>query len=391
MSKLAIQLQQYLFILLGVFIPTSIAITNFIIVAISFCWLLEGNFKVKFELIKNSKWIMSIFALIFLYALGMFWGDVHLDAHWQFQRLALLLVFPVLFTIQLNQSTIRHGVSAFLITTFISACIAILINNNLLSPLSEYIVFINPDPYTSAFIKYNYHNVLLALSFGLCLYLIIEKKTEYKRVLVLFIIVYAVSIFTELGRAGQVLFNLISLFYIIYYSSKQIFKSVIFFILLLGFQFLVYQTTNAYKQRVQAVSHILQNNGEKPNKTKDIRYVFVEESLNKIFEKPFLGHGTGSFGATITKQLQGYDYHHKTPHNQYLYVWFELGVFGLFLLGRIFYYQILEMLTKKDRIHMVLLPLSFIFLMLIDSYLFIFLLTITYIYLYTVCSRYESE
>ena len=45
MSEQIIRIQQYLFVLLGVFIPISIAITNVIIIAISFCWILEGNFK----------------------------------------------------------------------------------------------------------------------------------------------------------------------------------------------------------------------------------------------------------------------------------------------------------------------------------------------------------
>ena len=118
----------------------------------------------------------------------MFWGNSHLNAQWEFQRLALLLFFPVLFTTQLNSKTISNGVKFFLFTTFFSACIAILININLISPLSEYISFMRPNQYTSAFIKYNYHNILLAFSFAICLYLIIENKTRYKSLLVFFII-----------------------------------------------------------------------------------------------------------------------------------------------------------------------------------------------------------
>ena len=82
---------------------------------------------------------------------------------------------------------------------------------------------------------------------------------------------------------------------------------------------------------------------------------------------------------------------HRTPHNQYLYVWFELGILGLVLLLLIFYYQIRELLKKHDSIHRVILPLSFMFLMLVDSYFFIFILTVAYIYLYTIYIRYESE
>ena len=224
MSKIVNKVQQLAFILLGVTIPTTIAGTNMVIGLLALLWILEGNFKNKFNFIKSSKWMISIFALIAFYALGMLWGDIHLNADWQFQRLALLLVFPVLGTMNLKQETIRNSVVAFLITTFISASASILINNNLIQPLGEYLSFIEISWRNAAFITYNYHNVLLSLTFTISLYILIEKKSKYKVALVLFIIAYAISIFTERGRAGQVIFNLSAIFHIVYYNRKHVLK-----------------------------------------------------------------------------------------------------------------------------------------------------------------------
>ena len=394
MNRVVNKAQQVLFILLGITIPTSIAITNLVIGLLALCWIIEGDFKNKFKAIKVSKWILSVFALIALYGLGMLWGNTHLNANWQFQRLALLLVFPVLRTMNLKQETIRNGVVAFLITTFISAIVSIAINNNIILPIDEYFSFINYDWSISAFIKYNYHNVILSLSFTISLYILIEKKSKYKVALVLFIIAYAISIFTERGRAGQVIFNLSALFYIIYYNRKHLLRLLAFIILLFSFQFIVYKTTKVYKNRFDAVSNIIVNNGEAgKGKLEDIRYVFVRESVNRILQKPIWGYGTGSFGKIFIDEVDsGHDFHpHTTTHNQYLYVWFELGILGLILLLLIFYHQIKELFKKQDGIHRVLLPLSFMFLMLVDSYFFIFILTIAYIFLYTIYSRYESE
>ena len=64
MNSIINQVQQILFILLGVVIPTSIAISNFLIVGLMLCWILEGNFLKKISQIKESKWILSIFGLI---------------------------------------------------------------------------------------------------------------------------------------------------------------------------------------------------------------------------------------------------------------------------------------------------------------------------------------
>ena len=394
MNNLVTRIQQFLFILLGVFIPTSIAITNLIIGFLALCWILERNFIAKLDVIKSSKWMLAMFALIGFYALGMFWGDQHLNADWQFQRLALLLIFPILMTMKLNQETIKNAVFAFLGTAFISASAAIAINNNIILPLSEYLSFIDPSWRNSAFITYNYHNVILALATTLSLHVLIERKSKYTYLLLLFIAVYSISIFTERGRAGQVIFNLSVVFYIIYCNRRNLFRLFTLLVLLFSFQFAIYKSTNVYKARFDAVSNVIQNNGSRgAGKIEDIRFVFVRESLNRIIEKPIFGYGTGSFGTIFSEEVKsGHTFDmHTTPHNQYLYVWFELGIVGLVLLLLIFYHQLKEMFKKKDGIHKLLLPLSFMFLMLVDSYFFIFILTICYMFLYTIYSRYQEQ
>ena len=89
-------------------------------------------------------------------------GQLTFECAVAISKVSFTTFFPVLFTTHLNSKTISKGVAFFLITTFFSACIAILINNNLISPLSEYFSVMQYSPHTSAFIKYNYHNILLA-------------------------------------------------------------------------------------------------------------------------------------------------------------------------------------------------------------------------------------
>jgi len=394
MNKVRNQIQQGLFILLGVFIPTSIAITNLIIGLLCLCWILEGNFKSKFVLIKSSKWMLSIFALIGLYILGLLWGDNHLNAEWQFQRLALLLLFPVLSTMEVKQETIKRAVMAFLGINFIAAILAILINYNVIQPLYELIFFMKYKWGVSAFLPYNYHNVLLFFSSSIILILLLEGKVRYRALFVVMLLVYAYSIFTELGRAGQILMIIVSLCYILFYNYKNYMRLIMILFFFITFQAAMYHTSSVYKDRVDMLSSIVVNKGMKgKGGVEDIRYVFVKESVKKILKNPILGYGTGSFGAIFHEEVKSGHifYTHTTPHNQYLYVWFELGVLGLLLLLSIFYYQIKELFKKKDGIHRVLLSLSFMFLMLVDSYFFIFTLTVCYIFLYTIYSKYQEE
>ena len=384
---------KYLFVLLGFFIPISVAITNIIIGIISFIWIVEGGFKEKLNQIKSSKWMLSILGLIGLYVLGMFWGENHNHANWEFQKLALLLFFPLLLTLKIDQKTIKKGLFSFLISTFISASVAILINYNIICSLSEYFFFFSDHRDISAFVKYNYHNVLLAFSCMICFYLLIEKKTRYRNTLILFVVTYLISLFTERGRAGQVLFNFLVISYIIYYGKKYSYKGFLLVALVFLFQGMIYKTTTVYKNRVDAMLSVVTNNGLhlKTNKM-DIRYVFVKESLKKIFKKPILGYGTGSFGTIFKNEVKtGHDFsYHRTPHNQYIYVWFEIGFVGLILLLRTFIFQIKELYNQKNGFHRVLLPISFMFLMLVDSYFFIFTIIVAYIYLYKIFSYQES-
>mgnify|MGYP000049726691 CR=1 FL=1 len=237
MNKVRNQIQQGLFILLGVFIPTSIAITNLIIGLLCLCWILEGNFKSKFVLIKSSKWMLSIFALIGLYILGLLWGDNHLNAEWQFQRLALLLLFPVLSTMEVKQETIKRAVMAFLGINFIAAILAILINYNVIQPLYELIFFMKYKWGVSAFLPYNYHNVLLFFSSSIILILLLEGKVRYRALFVVMLLVYAYSIFTELGRAGQILMIIVSLCYILFYNYKNYMRLIMILFFFITFYF----------------------------------------------------------------------------------------------------------------------------------------------------------
>ena len=94
MNRVVNKAQQVLFILLGITIPTSIAITNLVIGLLALCWIIEGDFKNKFKAIKASKWILSVFALIALYGLGMLWGNTHLNAELAISEVGSVVSIP---------------------------------------------------------------------------------------------------------------------------------------------------------------------------------------------------------------------------------------------------------------------------------------------------------
>ena len=141
-------------------------------------------------------------------------------------------------------------------------------------------------------------------------------------------------------------------------------------------------------------NEIIQTNSQSTDKDQnDIRIVFIKETINYIKKKPILGYGTGSFGTIFKREINsGHEYLiNTTPHNTYLYVWFEIGIFGLIILLNIFYFQIKSLSKLKYSFHRILLPIGFMIIMLVDTYLFSFILTIFYIYFFTIYNNYKVD
>ena len=389
--KLLYNLRNLIFILLGFAIPVSIAFTNFLIIIFTVIWLVEGNFSKKFSYLKSLKWLWSVIGLVFFYFFALLYGENHDDALYVIQRISLLLFFIPLATTKFNQSTYSYAVLTFLLTNLLSALVAVGINFDVIEP-----VWLSNSS-ISAFTLYNYHNILLSFSSLLSFFLFTKSTSRYSFVYLLFIIIYSSSIFSEAGRAGQLTFNLFFIVYAISFFKKKILYSVSILGFLTVINFFSYNSSGIYKHRVDHLTHIIQNNGQKKNQKlgdKDIRYIFTVESLNLILKRPFFGYGTGSFASIFrsnTKSNYMY-YNHKTPHNNFLYVFFELGFIGLLIFLSIFYFQMKDLLQVKFyKFERLILPFFYLFLMLFDAYLFIFTITIFYIFMYTICKGFEMD
>ena len=382
-------LKNYIFILLGVSIPISVALTNVLIGLFTFIWIIEGGFVEKVKIIKSTKWICSLLALVILYFIGLLYGEYHSDDHYVIKRVLLLLFIIPIITSHFNQLTIRYSVHIFLFINLIAAIFAVSINHDLISPLFEHKTSI------SAFILYNYHNILLSFSSLLSFIFFTKSKSKYAFLYLISIVIFSISIFTEAGRAGQLTFNVFFLLFALYFFSKRKVYSIVIISYLIALNLISYNTSHIYKHRVNHLTHIVQNEGELKNPKKqkiDNRYLFVKTSIDLIPKKIFFGYGTGSFSSNFLNNndnvLEYPNFEHKTPHNNYLYVLFELGLLGLLFFLSIFYFQIKELLNKDLlNTEKILLPSFMLFLMLFDSYMFIFSITLFYIFMYKIFTQ----
>ena len=222
-----------------------------------------------------------------------------------------------------------------------------------------------------------------------------EKKSKYRWIFIICIIIYIASIFTERGRAGQLILILFSGIYSVYYFRKKIKYSIGITCIIIISCAISYQYNHVFKNKIDNTINVIKNDiildnpSENNHYKENIRIVLIKETINYIKKKPILGYGTGSFEKTMNKRI--YVNHPKlytTPHNTYLYVWFEIGIFGLIILLNIFYFQIKSLSKLKGNFHRILLTIGFMTIMFFDSYLFSFVLTIFYIYFFTVYNNY---
>lgn len=384
-------------ITLAFFAPISIFVTDITIFSLAIIWLSEGQFKSKWNKIKSSPWILSLLALLLLYLMGMFWGTNHQGAAWLFQKSALLLILPILYTLNFTQKEMKCSLIAFLSATTLSALIANLINLGWINHLFKYSSIFVKNWQNPAFMNYIDHNIYLAFSLFVTLFLLLCGHTNKKSRVILIIIsmLFLLSLYTENGRSGQLAFIFIYLlFSILTFWHK---KSIIFLSVLgiVGINVSAYFLSSNFKKRIDNIQIQLDQLEKNKVNSLNTRYYLYKYSFEKIKEKPLLGYGTGSFvkefssiSEHATKIIAGV---HKTPHNNYLFVWFELGLLGLLVFLCIFFFQLKAYNSLNQGYFRMIFPAVFLVIMLTDTYLQNHNTAVLYCYLSFIFSNYYLE
>ena len=267
---------------------------------------------------------------------------------------------------------------------FLSSIIAISENLELIN--------INGTNWTwSAFLKYTDHNVFLASSIILSVYLLfkVDIQKRYKNTVLFFVPFYLISIFTEGGKSGQIVLIILLILLFFFFFKNNITRLIVsIFVLIFGL-FVVYNTSEIVEKRF---SYEIRNFTE--NKTSS-RSLLFNHSIDLIKENPIIGYGSGSFtdkfGEINEETKKVVRYQHKTPHNNYLYVWLELGLLGLLLFLLIFYFQIKELYQRKDGFVRILLPIMYLCVMMTDTYLFNQNTLILYVFLSVTVINYQYK
>ncbi|MAO71501.1 MAG: hypothetical protein CMD02_03200 [Flavobacteriales bacterium] len=383
-KSLLCNIKSLLLVLLALSISLSVFLTNIILLTLLITVIFEGGFNHKIKKILSSKWMVSIIILLLLYYIYSICFVTFTDTYWLLKRVSLLWLLPVFYSTNFSNKIIKKSVFTFFISMFVSSVIAISENYGILN--------INEENWTiAAYLKYTEHNVFLASTILILIYSYfkLNLQPKFKILLLIFLPFYLFSLFTEAGKSGQLVFVLLLLIFIFIHLRKNIKYLLIAIGLLFLGLFVVYNSSEMLQKRYkQEISRFL-------NKQSSSRSLLFTHSIELIKKKPIIGYGAGAFTDVFRKidnETEKIVKYHQTPHNNYLYVWVELGIPGLIIFLSVFYFQIRELKKLKDGFVRILLPIMYLAIMFTDSYLFGMHNTlILYIFLSVIVVNYQYK
>jgi O-antigen ligase len=161
---------------------------------------------------------------------------------------------------------------------------------------------------------------------------IILKKIALKHKIILFLIFLLISydiLFLVAGRTGQIVYLLMVGLTLILWNWRL--GLVTGIIIAASLTIILPKYSTAFNTGLNnAASNLSEYSNGNSNTSIGLRLEWQKNSINLIKERPLLGHGTGSFKGEYARILGSGDQllSSQNPHNDYLWLGVELGIFG---------------------------------------------------------------
>ncbi len=363
----------YLLVLLGFFLPLTVAGGNLIIGIIVLIWLFSGDYRRKIVQIINNRLAIASILFFSVHVVGLIWTeDMLWGLHIVKKMWYFLLLLPILMTI-VKKENIRYYISAFLLAMMLTELLSYLVWFEVI-PAFKNATVVNPTP----FMSHISYNPILVLTFYLISHKVIfDKKLKGGRRYMygLFALTVTINMFITGGRAGQVAFFIIVSILIFQLYGKNL-KALLFSILMvISIFFTAYNGSEIFSGRFDEIQHEISNYDDNKNTSVGLRLTFAIYSWEIIRNNVFIGVGTGDFpneykkiNMSKTPKLENA----RNPHNMYALILTQLGLFGLFSLLYMFYVQFRMALASESKFIKdvgLVLPILFLIIMWSDSYL----------------------
>ncbi len=362
----------WLLILLAFFLPLSTSVVSVTALLFLAGWLLEGDFKRKYEEITANPMSRAVLVYIAVLFLGLLWNDQIGASASGIQKQWKILLMPLFLT------AIRSEQRWHVLWAFIAGMSLMM--------LTTYLAWLGwleyADVSQERLTKRNSHvvyNPMLAFAIYLLLYQLIWGGLQRWARLVAGILagLMVVNMFMTDGRTGQLAFFILSGVLLFQYLQTSPWKALLALLLAPPLIFCAsYHLSSTFKKRVDLAKKEVQIYRHNPRTSVGQRLFFWEHSWHIFRQTPVLGVGTGGFEAAYAERNHRYSPHMPAtdnPHNQYILASVQLGLVGLVSLLALFATQLWLAWKSTDDWGKLRLafPVFFLVVMLTESYLLV--------------------
>lgn len=367
-------LSSYLLMGLAFSISTSVAVTNLIVALLIVIFLYERDYKVRFSIIKNNPFVYIVFAYVLMYIIGYIWSENIIMAQETLGRVKKLLYIPLLMMF-VRREHILYYLQAFVLGMMLSEILTYLVWLDVILPFMH-----ATHEMPSPLMRHTEYTLYVAIAVILIIYFLMYKKNItliQKIITIVFLTTMLLNLFISGGRAGQ--FGFFILFFILmldYFKDKLLKGMMIFGIVSTILFTLAYNFIPLFENRVDKgiyeVSHFTA--GEQQTSL-GIRMALNKNYFEVFLENPW-GVGTGDYQDAYVKVNENslYKTHVTHPHNMYLLILVQFGIFGTIIFLSIFIYQLYYGFKVKDdlRFLRIAFPVFFLTMSTVNWYLYTF-------------------
>jgi O-antigen ligase len=333
---------------LGFSIPVSTALDSILGISVAAFWVFGAGYRKKWDLIRGNRVAMLSLGMFALLVLGGFysdasWGEV-LKVLGKYSDLLLLsLLIPLFQDVQMR----RNGLAAFFLTMGVVLLLSYLISFGVLPTSVDFgyfwVYFKGSEVNSVVFRSHITHNLLVAFSAFAFATLARIAGSPHRRMLWIALAVMAAYnvLFMVKGRTGYLVLGVLFVYFFIdWLRWKGFVMAIVGGSLLIVSAFYLSDVFNARLSETATDFHKWRSGQISEEGPLGLRLAWYQESLAIVRESPFFGVGTGGFAHTFDEKVKNSPVSATSnPHNEYLLIAVQLGLFGLAVLLYLFYTQ----------------------------------------------------
>jgi len=326
-------------ILFAFSIPISRAGIVFFSALLILLWILEGDFKNKFLIIKESNVVKLLAIFIVYYFVSLLWSEDLYEGFDYALKFWYLLPLVVIFT-SAKKEYLGYIISAFLLAMLISE----VISYGIFFQWWEFKGRLPSDP--TPFMNHLQYSMFLAFTALLLLNRVFTEKVNFfKFWYFTYFLTVCANLFMNGGRTGQVAF-IVSIFVVGFLNVKNKFKAFIsMFILIMTIVFTAYTFSPNFEHRADKMIYEIEQTFVKKDFCSSVgsRFGFWIVGADILMDNPIIGVGV-SDAMTEFREYVAKDYpykkcisHYPNLHNDLIQILVQLGIVGGLIYILIFY------------------------------------------------------